>query len=420
MPDFIPLSSQAQDYAARQNDARRADESDIRRRAMDLRKRQADNQSKASTQLQQEVEQDADTFASFLTGESEGTDPSEKPAGSPFDVRGNQEDAEAAGDIFAQLLRQSGQESAEGNQGLQSSEQKTFGEEVSVRQSTGEGEADAAKLAGDDTAQPDESTEASPFSNPFMSWGNTGRQELEPARYAQSNHGAHFAESAGTDRETDGTEGASSSEGTGTGSDDEISGKGGDRDSPGASGSASLFGMDGSQQLGGAQGRGGSGDSSGGGGQSGGGGGDGLDRAAQEAAALNVASLQSSLLNAMQRPGTAGLDGINETAGAGSAQAAELIEKLGSEVVERLLVTDPAHQSRQEVRLKIRDSVLKDTEVRVYRDGDEVHVEFVTPSEESAQTLSQNASDLETTLRERLGASGVVIKIDKTDGDAEA
>ncbi|PTY01188.1 hypothetical protein DB346_13715 [Verrucomicrobia bacterium LW23] len=444
MPDFSPLSQSTQSFASQQSEARRRDDDDIRRRALDIRKREAEAKGQAASDLQQEVERDADAFASLLTGAADGTDTAQEAdkAGSPFDLRpGQEEELQAAGDIFSQLLG-CGAEEQEGAQSLPN----TYGAAGETDGGEGAEAAESSTARQGTGAEGDLSTQGggagdaggmsafSPFSNPLSGWG--AQQGLAEMRSAGGSSEAGGTEGSGEAGDTDSAEGTGESDGASSSSsasgdeDSSVSASGGD------GGMMSLFGTSGAGSggagpAGGLPGRSHGGDAGAGGHGGGGaspfgtstgtGSGDGMDRAALEAAALNVASLQQSLLSSLHGPAGAGrTPGVDETQGtSGPAASAEMIEKLGTQVVESMLVTDPAHAQRQEVRLKIRDSVLKDTEVRVFRDGNDVHVEFLTPSEDSAQTLHQNASDLEETLRERLGAVGVQVRIAKTNAEGE-
>ncbi len=83
-------------------------------------------------------------------------------------------------------------------------------------------------------------------------------------------------------------------------------------------------------------------------------------------------------------------------------EAASTIRDIGVQVANEILATREALNARQEVRIMLKDSVLKDTEVFVIKDGKSLSVSFVTGASESADILNQRSGDLRTQLMERL------------------
>jgi hypothetical protein len=67
----------------------------------------------------------------------------------------------------------------------------------------------------------------------------------------------------------------------------------------------------------------------------------------------------------------------NETSEvSGMAARIEKLETVIAETVSRILVSDPLHDARREVRVQFAREVLPDTEVRLWRDAGRLHVEF--------------------------------------------
>jgi hypothetical protein len=58
----------------------------------------------------------------------------------------------------------------------------------------------------------------------------------------------------------------------------------------------------------------------------------------------------------------------------------EALRQTLAETVARVLVSDPLHDGRQEVRLTLAREILPDTEVRIWRQENRIHVEFAGPS----------------------------------------
>ena len=83
-------------------------------------------------------------------------------------------------------------------------------------------------------------------------------------------------------------------------------------------------------------------------------------------------------------------------------EAASTIRDIGVEVANEILATREALNAKQEVRIMLKDSVLRDTEVFVVKDGKSLSVSFVTGASESADILNQRSGDLRAQLMEKL------------------
>ncbi len=105
-------------------------------------------------------------------------------------------------------------------------------------------------------------------------------------------------------------------------------------------------------------------------------------------------------------------------AAAAVSDAGAVVAEISASVAERVLVSDPgagSHQ-QQEVRITLKDDVLPGTEVRVWREGGQVRVEFVTSSDSSASFLSREQASLQTTLHERLAVTDIAVNVTRAGG----
>jgi len=76
--------------------------------------------------------------------------------------------------------------------------------------------------------------------------------------------------------------------------------------------------------------------------------------------------------------------------------------ELAREVAEHILVSDKAHMdsgSANEVRIKIKETILKNAHVHMIRKPDCLYVKLISSDEQSIQTLSEARSDLEKQLK---------------------
>ncbi len=113
--------------------------------------------------------------------------------------------------------------------------------------------------------------------------------------------------------------------------------------------------------------------------------------------------------------GAAPLTGVDTTA------RIEQVSTLMSQMADRVLVTDPLHGQMPEVRIKLADSVMPGTEVRVWREeGGQLRVEFDTVSPYWARVLNEASPLLAQRLNERLQvAEPVQVTVQQQGGQPE-
>ena len=76
-------------------------------------------------------------------------------------------------------------------------------------------------------------------------------------------------------------------------------------------------------------------------------------------------------------------------------------DELAREVAEHILVSDKAHMdsgSPDEIRIKIKDNILKDAHVHMIREPDCLQVKLISSHEQSIKTLIETRPDLEKQL----------------------
>lgn len=84
-------------------------------------------------------------------------------------------------------------------------------------------------------------------------------------------------------------------------------------------------------------------------------------------------------------------------------QRLEQVSALMAEMADRVLVTDPLHGQTQEVRIKLADHMIPDTEVRVWHgEGGQLRVEFETTSGYWARVLNEATPQLAQRLNDKL------------------
>jgi type III secretion system needle length determinant len=71
-------------------------------------------------------------------------------------------------------------------------------------------------------------------------------------------------------------------------------------------------------------------------------------------------------------------------------------------IVDQILVTDPRHSGKEEVRIVLKDSFLAGTEIRISKEGDGVRITMVTDSDNSYQFLSELKEPMGNDLRTKL------------------
>ncbi|PTY07827.1 hypothetical protein DB347_06270 [Opitutaceae bacterium EW11] len=145
---------------------------------------------------------------------------------------------------------------------------------------------------------------------------------------------------------------------------------------------------------------------------------DGRDDAGIPAA--DEVTLGAAVLQSFLQQGT---PAVAPSAALPAVQAAPRIQNLDAivaDTVSRLLVSDPLHDGRREVRIALAPSVLPDTEVRLWREEGRLHVEFTSPPAVAdsglqdalprlGEAIHQRAPQLETpvvTLRVQDGQTG--------------
>lgn len=101
-----------------------------------------------------------------------------------------------------------------------------------------------------------------------------------------------------------------------------------------------------------------------------------------------------------------------------TAAARADINQIAQDIAERVLVSRPGEAGRpEEVRIQLKDSVLQGSEVRVYREGGELQVEFITKTPEATSFVAGHLGDMERTLADRL--PGEVVRVSQQDPSAE-
>lgn len=116
-------------------------------------------------------------------------------------------------------------------------------------------------------------------------------------------------------------------------------------------------------------------------------------------------NLGSSILQSIGHQSTpaSSVQAGDKTAPASAVERVTEVSNLITQMADRVLVNDPLHGQTQEVRIKIANSVMQDTEVRVWReDGGALRVEFGTASAYWSRILNDASPLLSQRLNERL------------------
>ena len=94
------------------------------------------------------------------------------------------------------------------------------------------------------------------------------------------------------------------------------------------------------------------------------------------------------------------------------APTADLSQVVG-EIADRILVSSAADNPNgvQEIRIHLKESVLPDTEVRIYRHGGSLQVEFMAASKDSEMFIAQRQPEIQKTLGERLSDETVTVSV---------
>ncbi|BDV01964.1 hypothetical protein TDMWS_20490 [Thermodesulfomicrobium sp. WS] len=95
------------------------------------------------------------------------------------------------------------------------------------------------------------------------------------------------------------------------------------------------------------------------------------------------------------------LEPSSSAEGIRSPSSVEPLPEPVRKMVERILVEVPGTSHRQEVRIRLGDAVLPDTDIRIFRDGGRLEVQFLTGSQETRDFLSPHLSSLKEALESR-------------------
>lgn len=88
--------------------------------------------------------------------------------------------------------------------------------------------------------------------------------------------------------------------------------------------------------------------------------------------------------------------------------------ELTDSLIERILVSDPK-SANQEVRIKLNESVLQDTEIRIIRHNDgSLHIQLNSDNANSVQTLAAQQFELKTRL-ERIESTPIIVEVNSQD-----
>jgi type III secretion system needle length determinant len=90
---------------------------------------------------------------------------------------------------------------------------------------------------------------------------------------------------------------------------------------------------------------------------------------------------------------------------------AEVIKTLGQEIAEKVLASTAALDAKQEVRIAIKDSILKETEVTISKNEGTLSVNFYTSASESASLLASKQAELKSHLRILQGFNDVEVAV---------
>lgn len=118
-----------------------------------------------------------------------------------------------------------------------------------------------------------------------------------------------------------------------------------------------------------------------------------------------IMSLGSNILQSLgiQSTPESANETIHET---GVTQRIEQVSTLMSEMADRILITDPSLGNTTELRIKIAENIMRNTEIRVWREnGGQLCVEFDTKDAFWARALNDSSTQLAHRLNERLNLS---------------
>jgi hypothetical protein len=107
-------------------------------------------------------------------------------------------------------------------------------------------------------------------------------------------------------------------------------------------------------------------------------------------------------------PGEKILAHIAEKSDSQSIVAAEPIVKIGSEIVERIMLVQAVSHAKQEVIIAFKDTTLPGTQLSLTRENSTIHLVFSVKNSQSFDFLAANHVELQAFLLERLPAVNVV------------
>lgn len=120
---------------------------------------------------------------------------------------------------------------------------------------------------------------------------------------------------------------------------------------------------------------------------------------------LGAAMLQSLLQQSSNAPAA-----VQSTAATTAPTSrVQSLESVVAETVSRVLVSDPLHDGRREVRIEFNRDVLPDTQVRLWRDGGRLHVEFTSPPAVAERGLQAALPRLGDAIQQRQAESAAPV-----------
>jgi type III secretion system needle length determinant len=90
------------------------------------------------------------------------------------------------------------------------------------------------------------------------------------------------------------------------------------------------------------------------------------------------------------------------------------LSRIGTELVERILVSSAALDNKQEVRITFNQNLLADTTVRIFREGTALNVVFTAGAESSLQFLNHHQTHLKEHLTEKLFLNEVHVTVQQS------
>ncbi|MGC8720801.1 MAG: type III secretion HpaP family protein [Thermodesulforhabdaceae bacterium] len=118
---------------------------------------------------------------------------------------------------------------------------------------------------------------------------------------------------------------------------------------------------------------------------------------AEDPADAVISQLSRFSINIGSQSSTPSVDNVQTTS------SAELIPELVRKMVDRILVEVPGTSHKQEVRIRLSQDILPDTDIRIFREGGRLEVHFVTGSRESSDFVSPHLASLKDALESRQG-----------------